>query len=56
MGLLFVPQAIYEHGEWWNDVDRGELLIPPPELSDNSTSRVIWKQAGGTGEGKYFCS
>jgi hypothetical protein len=28
---LFIPQVIYEHGKpWWNDVDRGKLLIPPP--------------------------
>jgi hypothetical protein len=42
-GVLFIPQAIYEHGEpWWNDktVDRG-ILIGPPELSGNPSSRVI---------------
>jgi hypothetical protein len=23
MGLLFIPQVIYEHREpWWNDIDR----------------------------------
>jgi len=23
VGLLFIPQVIYEHGEsWWNDIDR----------------------------------
>jgi hypothetical protein len=38
-GLLFVLQVIYEHGEtWWNYIDRGELLIRPPELSGNFTS------------------
>jgi hypothetical protein len=36
---------IYEHGEpWCNDVDRGKLLIRPPELSGNPTSRVGRKQ------------
>jgi hypothetical protein len=33
---------IYEHGElWWNDTDRGKLLIHPPELPDNPTSRYL---------------
>jgi hypothetical protein len=56
------PQVIYEHGEtWWNDINRGRLLIRPPELSGNPTSRAAWYQTGGTGEGndnlglaKYF--
>jgi hypothetical protein len=30
---------IYEHGKpQWNDIERGKLLIPPPELSGNPTS------------------
>jgi hypothetical protein len=34
MGRLFIPQVIYEHGEpWWNDINRGKLLICPQELS-----------------------
>jgi hypothetical protein len=38
-GLLFIPQVIYKHGEpWWNEVDRGQLMIRPPELSGNPTS------------------
>jgi hypothetical protein len=43
-GQFFIPQVIYEHGKpWWNNkVDRGKLLISPPELSDNPTSRYIW--------------
>jgi hypothetical protein len=42
MGLLFIPQEIYEHGEpWWNDIDRGKLLICPPELSGNPSISVI---------------
>jgi hypothetical protein len=50
--LLSIPQVIYEQGErWWNDdVDREKLLIRPPELSGNPTSRVIWYQARGMGE------
>jgi hypothetical protein len=46
-----MPHVLYEHGETWlNNVDRIKLLIRPPELSGNPTSRVIWQQAGGTGE------
>jgi hypothetical protein len=49
-----MPHVIYEHGEtWWNKVDRIKLLICPPELPGNPTSRVIWQQAGGTGEENY---
>jgi hypothetical protein len=41
MGLLFIPQVIYEHGgPWWNDISRRKL-IRPPELYGNSTSSVI---------------
>jgi hypothetical protein len=41
-GLLSTTQVIHEHGEpWWNDTDRRNLLIHPPEHSGNSTSRVI---------------
>jgi hypothetical protein len=40
VGLL--AQVIYEHGELrWKDVNRGNLLVRPPEFSDNPTSRVI---------------
>jgi hypothetical protein len=45
--------VIYEHGEpWWNDVDRGILLICPPErslavlLTEPSSSK-----SGGSGKG-----
>jgi hypothetical protein len=40
------PQVMYEHGEpWWNDSDRGKLLIQPFELSDNHTnSHLVAKQ------------
>jgi hypothetical protein len=39
---LFIPQVINEHREpWWNDIDRGKLVIRPPQLSGNSTSRII---------------
>jgi hypothetical protein len=28
MGILFIPQVIYERGElWWSDLNRGRLLI-----------------------------
>jgi hypothetical protein len=39
MGVLFIPQVIHEHGEpWWNDINKGKLLIHWPELSGNPTS------------------
>jgi hypothetical protein len=42
MSLLFISQAIYEHGEpWWNDTNRGKFLIRTAELSGNPTSRPI---------------
>jgi hypothetical protein len=45
MGLLFIPQVIYEHGEaWWNDTDRRKLLIYPSELSvDPTNSHLVAK-------------
>jgi hypothetical protein len=31
--------TVYEHDEpWWNDLDRGELVIRQPDLSGNPTS------------------
>jgi hypothetical protein len=51
-GLLLISQVIYEHGEpWWNDNDRGKLLICPPELSGNPTSShlVVIQQELGKG-------
>jgi hypothetical protein len=49
VGLLIIPQLIYEHGEPCSDddVDWGKLLTCPPKLSGNPTSRVIWEQVGG---------
>jgi hypothetical protein len=63
-GLLFISQVIYEHGEpWWNDcVDRGKLLILPPELSGNPTSsHLVTSRKNGRKEWefgfpKYFYS
>jgi hypothetical protein len=45
-GLLFVTQVIYEHGEQcWSNIDRGRLLIRPPELSGNhKSSHLVAKQ------------
>jgi hypothetical protein len=41
-GILFITYELYEYGEpRWNDIDRKKLLIRPPELSENSTSRNI---------------
>jgi hypothetical protein len=52
MGLLFMPQVIYEHGEpWWNAIDRRKLLICPPELSGNPTSSHILANQEELGEG-----
>jgi hypothetical protein len=43
--LLSIPQVIYEHGEpWWN-IDRGQPKIHPRELSCNPTSsHLVAKQ------------
>jgi hypothetical protein len=42
MGVLFIPQVIYEYGEpRWKDIDKEKLLIPPPGLSGNSKTTVI---------------
>jgi hypothetical protein len=31
---MFISQVIYELGEpWWNDMNRGKLLIHPPVVS-----------------------
>jgi hypothetical protein len=39
-GLLFIPSI--KHGKpLWNFVDRRKLLIHPPELCVNPTSRVM---------------
>jgi hypothetical protein len=47
-GLLCILQVIYEHGEpWWIDIDRTELLIRPPELSQ-SYQQSSSSKAGGT--------
>jgi hypothetical protein len=39
--LYLMPQVIYMHGKpWWSNIDRAQLLIRPPELSGNPTSRA----------------
>jgi hypothetical protein len=54
MGLLFTFRVKYDHGEpWWNNTDRGKLLIHPPELSDNPTSSHIVANKEKLGEGNY---
>jgi hypothetical protein len=36
--------VIYDRGEpWWNDIDKGKLLIHPPELSGNPSSHLVAK-------------
>jgi hypothetical protein len=48
--LLFIPQLLYEHVESkWNDIDRGKILIHPPELCGSSTSSSV---AGGAWQRK----
>jgi hypothetical protein len=44
--LIVIPQVIYEHGEvWCNNVQKGKLLVRPPELSANPTSsHLVAKQ------------
>jgi hypothetical protein len=38
-GLSFIPKEMHEHGEpWWNDDDRGKLLIVHQFLSSNPNS------------------
>jgi hypothetical protein len=43
---LFISQVINEYREpWCNDINRGELLIRPPELSGNPTgSHLVAKK------------
>jgi hypothetical protein len=49
------------HGEpWWNDIDRGKLLIRPAELSGNLTSSLLVAKQGNSrkkevGLVKYLC-
>jgi hypothetical protein len=44
-GLIVYPQVIYEHGELrWNDIDRRNPLIRPPELWQSyQQSRLVAK-------------
>jgi hypothetical protein len=45
---------VYEHEEqWWNDIDRGKLLIRPPQLSGNPTSSHPVPKQEELGEGNY---
>jgi hypothetical protein len=51
---LFIPEVIHEHEEtWWNDIDRGTLLIRPPELSGKPTSTHLVAKENELGEGNY---
>jgi hypothetical protein len=45
VGLLFIPEVIYEHGEpRWNYIDRRNPLIRPPELWQSyQQSRLVAK-------------
>jgi hypothetical protein len=39
-GRTVYPQVIYDYGEsLWNDIDRGKLLIRPPEPSGNTIGK-----------------
>jgi hypothetical protein len=53
-GLLFILPRIYEHREpWLSDVDRGKLLIRPPECS--LAILPCNRKIGGTGKINEFC-
>jgi hypothetical protein len=42
IGLLFIPQVIYKHGEqWWNDFNRGKLICPPAVSSNPTSSHLV---------------
>jgi hypothetical protein len=42
MGLLFIFQVVYADGEpWWNDIDRGKILIRSPELSGHPINSLL---------------
>jgi hypothetical protein len=44
MGLLFIPQAIYEHeNPWWN-INRGKLIHSPDLLGKPTSSHLVAKQ------------
>jgi hypothetical protein len=47
--------VIYEHGKrWWNDIDRGKLMILPPELSGKPTSsHLVASRRKGEGNDKF---
>jgi hypothetical protein len=50
-GLLFIPQAIYEHGEpWWNVVERQKLLTCSPEQSYQQRHVVASRRNGKRNE------
>jgi hypothetical protein len=45
MGLLSIPQVIYEHEETrWNDIEKGKLIRPPDLTSILPTQSSISKQ------------
>jgi hypothetical protein len=47
--------VIYEHVEpWWNDIDREELLIRPPELCSNPNSSHLAAKQEELGEENEF--
>jgi hypothetical protein len=48
--LLFIPQVIFEHGEaWWNDVDRGKLILPPERCLGIVPAEPSSSKSGGPG-------
>jgi hypothetical protein len=62
--LLFISQVICEHGApWWNDIDRGKLLIRPRSALTILPAETLVAHENKLGEGnyeftseKYLCS
>jgi hypothetical protein len=49
---VFILPVKYEYGEsWWNAIDRGKLMIRPPELSSNLSSSHVVAEEEKVGEG-----
>jgi hypothetical protein len=54
MSLTATTQVIYQYGEqWWNDIDRGKLLIRPRYLCWQPFQQSSCSKSGGTGEVNY---
>jgi hypothetical protein len=53
MGLLFIPQVMYEHGElWWNDVEWGKLIHQSAVWQSYQQGHLVASQED-LGKGNY---